>query len=141
MKLFSPFLCAVASVLAGVACVWTMVFYVSGISWVFQTPFLALPFLFVFVGVVLAPCAWWVLRLEQTLRPALSDHLRHCALLYATLSLLGVSWAKFFYSGGVAIAPVEFAVFFHTGLAILTNALVLLYRRRRFEPAIEWGTE
>ncbi len=135
MKLLSPVVYAAASVLAAVACVWTMVFCVSYISWIPQPAFFAAPFLF--AGAVLAPCGWGLIRLERSRRPTLLDHLRHRTLLYATLVLLGGSWVTFFYDGGVALAPVEFGVFFYTSLAVLIDALVLICWRRRFECAAE----
>ncbi|MDQ4129126.1 MAG: hypothetical protein M3151_14460 [Actinomycetota bacterium] len=131
MKLLSPVVYAVASVLAAAACVWTMVFYVSGISWVPQAAFFAVPFLF--VGVVLAPCGWGLLRLEESWRPTLLDHARHCAVHYAGLMILGGSWVAFFFGGSIALAPVEFGVFFYTSLAVLVDASVLIYWRRRFD--------
>lgn len=130
-KLVSPVLYLAASVLAGVACVWTMVFVLSDFTWIPQAAFFAVPFLL--VGAVLVPCGWGLLRLERSWKPTLPDHLRHCAFLYATLVILGGSWLKLFYDGGVALALVEFGVFFYTALAILINAFVLLYLRRRFD--------
>lgn len=135
MKLLSPVVYAAASVLAAVACVWTMVFYVSYISWTPQPAVFAVPFLF--AGGVLAPCVWGLLRLERSPRPKLLDHARHRTLLYASLVLLGGSWVKFFYDGGDAPAPVEFGVSFYASLAVLIDASVLIYWRRRFDHAVE----
>ena len=130
MKLLSPALYFVASLLAAVACVWTVVLYLSDLSWVPYPVFFAIPF--PFVGVVLMFCAWGLLWLERSSGPTPWDHVRHCVFLYVGLVLLVGSWTKFFfYDKGETLAMVEFGVFFYVSLAILANALALVHRGRR----------
>ena len=126
--MLSPVLYLGASMLASVGCVWTMVYYLSGRSWIPELAFFVIPF--VVVGAVLVPCAWGLLHLERLRRPALLDHIRHCAFLYLGLLILIGSWARFLYRKGEALALVEFGVFFYASLAILVDALVLVYWRR-----------
>jgi hypothetical protein len=77
--------------------------------------------------------SWALLRLEGLRRPGGIDHLRRCALLYASLVVLGCLLLYTSYGGTVDVGPAfMIAAPFCIVNAILMDAGVLLLKRWRF---------
>jgi len=75
-------------------------------------------------------------RLEETSRPPLLDHLRHCVLLYgifvAALVVSTLSYQRGLAAGYTQpVGPGTNITLWVTGCAILMNLLALLWRRSR----------
>lgn len=87
-------------------------------------------------GLIFIPLTLGVLRLERMARPGTLDHLRHCALLYATcvflLAVLIMAYETSMTSAfGLQLWYVAAAtLFLMSGWAILLNALVMFWKRR-----------
>ncbi len=94
--------------------------------------------IFLLGGVVFGVLASVLLRLEQLHGPASGDHLRHCTALYVILATLMVlllatyEKAAHGMSLGYGVAVVAF---FTIGYAILIDALVLWWQRRKYVQA------
>ena len=86
------------------------------------------------VGTVLCAGGRELLRLGGLQRPGIMDHLRRCALLYASFVPLGVLLLAFVNlndtGGGGAIATM---LCFAAGYAILVDAVLLFVVRRRLD--------
>lgn len=77
--------------------------------------------------------SWALLRLEGLRRPRGIDHLRRCALLYASSVVLGFLLLYTSYRGTVDVGPAfVIAAPFCIANAILMDAGVLLLKRWRF---------
>jgi magnesium-transporting ATPase (P-type) len=94
-------------------------------------------------GLVFGLLALVLVRLERLRRPAIRDHLRHCAALYVILGTLLIlllatyeNQAAHGVSLGYAVAVVAF---FTVGYAIAVDALVLWRQRQRYVRA-SFGT-
>ena len=89
-------------------------------------------------GVVFGVLASVLLRLERLHGPAIGDHLRHCTALYVILATLMVlllatyEKAAHGMSLGYGVAVVAF---FTIGYAILIDASVLWWQRRKYVQA------
>ncbi len=90
-------------------------------------------------GVVFGGLASVLLRLERLNGPAIGDHLRHCTALYVILATLMVlllatyeNQAAHGLSLGYGVAVVAF---FTIGYALLIDALLLWWRRRKYVQA------
>jgi hypothetical protein len=126
--LLSPVLYLVASVLAVIICVLAMIF-LSAMAWIPLTVLFVVPF--PFVGAVLAPCVWGLLRLERLPEPGLRDHVRHCALLYTGIAIVcafllaypGLRAGNLQYDAGITVCAAALC-------AILLNATVVFSMRR-----------
>ena len=92
-------------------------------------------------GSVFGCLGWVLLRLEGLRQPKIVDHVRHCAILYAllVLALVGALWV---FSSGLTPGPgaaVVFVVFVSAACAVSSDAVVLLWQRRRFDHATSGG--
>jgi len=85
---------------------------------------------------VFVPLALGSLRLERTVRPGISDHLRHCALLYPLCVLLLAVLVRYYGASFNSPFGLELwyaataMLFLGSSWAIALNALVLLWKRR-----------
>jgi hypothetical protein len=90
--------------------------------------------LLIVAGLVLGTFSLLIARLDGTSFPMLSDHLRHCAFLYAFVVIVGALFAAE-YIGNVAAGrpmyelPKAVIVWLAAGYAIVANGLVLLWKR------------
>ena len=64
--------------------------------------------------------------------PKILDHVRYCVLLYAILALVGYFFVVLPGVEDGAGSAIAFMVFVSAGCAILINALMLAWQRRRF---------
>ena len=111
----------------------------SRAPWTPQPLLFVLPFLL--VSAVLVHCQRWLLRLEGSRRPGLSDHARHCGLLYAgttfvavfLLAYPGLQPGNLQYDAGFAVCAV--AVY-----GILVDALAMLLMRRSIRTQLGGAT-
>jgi hypothetical protein len=77
--------------------------------------------------------------LERLQRPTMRDHLRHCVALYTILVILIVTLIATYENlaaHGISVSyGLTVTAFFAVGYAISIDATILVFQRRRFEPA------
>lgn len=141
-KIFSPFAYAAALVPVAFVVFWLggSISFVVGARFVPPVVYLVLAYLVV-GGVIYGSLGWWLLLLEQLLRPTLGDHFRRCALLYLFVALLGPLLVIFVDIGDPgAGGSVAIIVLMAAGYAVLMDALVLLMTRLRYSRVSQGGT-